>query len=118
MYNIIMFDTEEELLELTGLKTEQELWNLGFNLDDWDAGFCSEKPLDHVYGDAEGEDIKEDYEWDSESYSHDAFDDGFSDERRVPNDDADWLVTQMENYCVGYHHVEYNGKHYYTVHHA
>lgn len=24
----------------------------------------------------------------------------------------------MENYCVGYNEVEYNGKWYYTVHHA
>jgi hypothetical protein len=24
----------------------------------------------------------------------------------------------MENYCVGYHHVEYGGWHWYTVHHS
>ena len=35
-----------------------------------------------------------------------------------PRDEAYWLVRQMENYCVGYNEVEYNGKWYYTVHHA
>lgn len=32
--------------------------------------------------------------------------------------DAWWLVNQMEGYCCGYNEVEYNGKWYYTVHHA
>lgn len=32
--------------------------------------------------------------------------------------DAWWLVNQMEGYCCGYTEVEYNGKWYYTVHHA
>ena len=29
-----------------------------------------------------------------------------------------WLVNQMDGYCCGYNEVEYNGKWYYTVHHA
>lgn len=29
-----------------------------------------------------------------------------------------WLMSQMENYCVGFSHTEYNGMHYYLVHHA
>ena len=32
--------------------------------------------------------------------------------------DAWWLVNQMDGYCCGYNEVEYNGKWYYTVHHA
>ena len=32
--------------------------------------------------------------------------------------DAWWLVNQMDAYCCGYNEVEYNGKWYYTVHHA
>lgn len=35
MVKLIAFDTEEELMELTGL-SEDELWINGFNLDDWD----------------------------------------------------------------------------------
>ena len=34
MLNLVVFETEEELCELTGL-TEHELWQKGFNLDDW-----------------------------------------------------------------------------------
>ena len=76
--SIIMFDTVEDLLQLTGIPDRDTLWDRGFNLDDWDAGFCTDKPL--------------------EEYS--------------------WLNMEMENYCVGSVHVVYNGKHYYTVHHA
>lgn len=120
MYNIKMFTTEEELLELTGLSDRNELWNVGFNLDDWDVGFCSDRPLDHRYGalDSEMEEIKEDYEWDSQIYSAAALDVVCEEERRVPNDDAFWLVSRMDSYCVGYCYLEYRGKHYYTVHHA
>ena len=35
-----------------------------------------------------------------------------------PIAEAWWLACQMDNYCVGYNEVEYNGKWYYTVHHA
>jgi hypothetical protein len=29
-----------------------------------------------------------------------------------------WLMMQMNNYCIGANYVFFNGKHYYTVHHA
>lgn len=29
-----------------------------------------------------------------------------------------WLLSNAENYCAGYEHVEFNGLHYYTVHHS
>lgn len=48
MYNLTMFNTEEELCELTGLSSDnycRALWEAGFDLDDWDAGFQCEKPL-------------------------------------------------------------------------
>lgn len=51
MYNITMFSTEDELLELTGLKDFTELIDKGFNLDDWDVGFCCDEPL-HYCDDA------------------------------------------------------------------
>lgn len=44
MLNLVVFETEEELCELTGL-TEHELWKKGFNLDDWEIGFQSEVKL-------------------------------------------------------------------------
>ena len=44
MLNLIVFETEEEFCELTRL-TEQELWERGFNLDDWDIGFQFEVKL-------------------------------------------------------------------------
>lgn len=36
MLNLVVFETEEELCELTGLT--EELWQKGFNLDDWEIG--------------------------------------------------------------------------------
>lgn len=44
MVNLIAFDTEKELCELTGL-TESQLWEKGFILDDWDIGFHSDIKL-------------------------------------------------------------------------
>ena len=29
-----------------------------------------------------------------------------------------FMLSRMENYCFGYEHVEYNGKHYYMVYHS
>lgn len=43
MLKLIVFETEERR-ELTGL-TEHELWQKGFNLDDWDIGFQFEVKL-------------------------------------------------------------------------
>ena len=76
MNNCIIFTTEKELQKLTGLSHSQ-LWEKGFNLDDWDIGFCCERKLT-----------------------------------------AKWLLNQMENYCCGYNHLEYEGKHYYLVYHS
>ena len=117
MYNLTMFNTEEELCELTGLSSDnycKALWEAGFDLDDWDVGFCSEEPLDYVCN----EETKKDYEQDSQDCSGDTCYINFDDEHRVPTDDAHWLIEQMENYCVGYRHIEYDGKHYYLVYHA
>lgn len=38
-FSINFFDTVEELEEITS-RSEQELWDLGFNLDDMDCGCC------------------------------------------------------------------------------
>jgi hypothetical protein len=39
-----IFTTEEELQYLTGLN-HNELWDKGFDLDDWDIGFCTNRVL-------------------------------------------------------------------------
>ena len=96
MINLTMFSTEEDLIELTGL-THYELWANDFNLDDWDVGFVSDVPLTvtrHNDDDEDGGEYEE------------------------PVEDAYWLVYQMDDYCVGYEHVEFKGRHYYMVHHA
>lgn len=47
---ITFFDTEDDLTALTGLDHDQ-LWDAGFNLDDWDFGFVVAKPLSQKYTD-------------------------------------------------------------------
>ena len=45
MQKVIFFNTREELAELTGLSMDNhcdEMWEVGFNLDDWDFGFQTE----------------------------------------------------------------------------
>ena len=39
MIQVTIFNTEKELSKLTDLNHE-ELWDKGFNLDDWDWGIC------------------------------------------------------------------------------
>ncbi len=102
MYNLVMFDTVEELLTLTGRTDVSELWDEGFCLDDWDVGFQTDKPMHHTY--TVPDEDRDDF-----------FDDG---ERDAPNENARWLMTQLESYCVGYSYVAYKGKHYYLAHHA
>ena len=99
MINLTMFSTEEDLMKLTGL-THYELWENDFNLDDWDVGFVSDVPLTETQNYQHGEHGEEYNEWEE------------------PVDGAYWLVRQMDNYCVGYEHVEFNSRHYYMVHHA
>ena len=100
MLNLIVFETEEELCELTGL-TEHELCQKGFNLDDWEIGFQSEVKLHKTP-------TKKDIE------------NGYRENELIALFDlpAHWLMSQMNAYCVGANYVFLDGKHYYTVHHA
>lgn len=96
MIELKMITNREDLRKITGLPSDnhdEALWDAGFDLDDWDVCFVSDVPLTLTMCDNDG-----------------AWED--------PNDDAWWLVSRMETYCVGYDHVEYDGKHYYIVHHA
>ena len=96
MINLRMTDKREDIREWTGLPDDnydEALWEAGFNLDDWDVCFESDTRLFENHSD------------DEESWQE-------------PIDEAWWLANQMNNYCVGCKEVEYNGKWYYTVHHA
>lgn len=87
-----MLTTRDDLRKITGLSGDnhdEALWDAGFNLDDWDVCFVSDVPL-----------TTDELAWDNAI------------------DEAYWLISRMENYCVGYEHVEYNGKHYYMVYHS
>lgn len=108
MINITMFDTVEDLCKLTGLQTEKDLWNNGFNLDDWDVGFVSDVPLTMT--------VKEKAE-DIDRHHYGIYESSYY-EYEVPVEGASWLINRMEQYCVGYLHTEYKGKHYYMVYHA
>lgn len=100
MLNLVVFEIEEELCELTGL-TEEELWQKGFNLDDWEIGFQSEVKLHKTP-------TKKDIE------------NGYRKNELIALFDlpAHWLMNQMNSYCVGANYVFLDGKPYYTVHHA
>lgn len=102
MINLVMFHTREELAELTGLSMDDHcsaMWEAGFNLDDWDVGFASDVPMTVPIPPEDRE------EWED-------------DDAEEATEEASFLVRAMENYCIGYNHVEYGGKHYYTVHHV
>lgn len=103
MKNIIAFNTVKDVYDILGLKYNalyydepqyEELWDAGFNFDDWDIGFACKEPLCRIVKD---EDEYEYYEW---------------------SDDVRWLGMRMENYCVGVNICEYGGYYWYTVHHS
>jgi len=97
--NLIFFETSKDLEELTGL-THDELWEHGFNLDDMDWGFCTD--IDCFTTETD--------EWGYENTSYDY--------EKNPPAYISRLLDMMNDYCVGYCHAFYNGKHYFTQHHA
>lgn len=86
---ITWFENEDDLQELTGL-THNELWDAGFNLDDWDFGFCSDEELD------------------LNAYDYGKYNCGYY-----------YLMRSlcMNNPAFEPEHTEYNGKHYYMCYH-
>jgi hypothetical protein len=104
MNTITFFSTREELRQLTGLPDDnynEALWNVGFDLDDWDFGFVSDEPFHEMVE-------SEDYE-------------GNPCEVRQGRDEPyymEWLLNRMDDWCVGYSYTEYAGKHYYIAHHS
>lgn len=102
MVKLIAFETEEELIELAGL-TYEELWNVGFNLDDQNIVFQSNTKLHRKPAE---EEIQERDYYDKDELIAD-YD--------LP---CHWLMMQMNNYCVRANYVFYNGMHYYIIHHS
>lgn len=89
---VTFFETLEELRKLTGLPADDHdaaLWDAGFDLDDWDFGFVSDKP------------------WSEEGW--------FSGKGSFYEY---WVLSRMESYYVGYKHTEHRGKHYYMIYHS
>lgn len=101
LLKITVFETVDELCEITGL-SEDELWAHGFDLDDWDIGFCCNQKLHRspTKEEIEDEDL------------------GYSEYSLVFGDKAHWLTFQMDMYCVGPSFTQYKNKYYYLVHHA
>lgn len=98
--SITFFHTAEDLEHMTGL-SRSDLWNHGFNLDDMDWGIVSPEPLADHYPSEDGY-----YETTGSIYY---------------NKDKPYeyqLLTWMDNYCVGFCHTVFKGKHYYTLHHS
>lgn len=42
MKTVTFFNTVEELKQLTGITVYNDLWDAGFDMDDWDFGFVSD----------------------------------------------------------------------------
>lgn len=90
MVTLTWFESEADLQELTGLNHD-ELWDAGFDLDDWDFGFVTDKKL--------GEDV----------YNFLDFDCGYF-----------YLIKALskESFSFSTKYTEYNGKHYYMSYHS
>ena len=95
--NIVFFEDAKDLESLTGLSYD-ELWDKGFDLDDMDWGFVSDENYITETMNEFG-DISMEIKYDIPQFAYQ-------------------ILSMMESYCVGFHHVEYNNKHYYTLHHS
>ena len=87
---ITFFDTNHDLHKLTGLPRDD------YDKALWDAGFDLD---DWDWGFVSDTPWSEDWDLDNPYYRH-------------------WLMSKMADYCVGYDHTEYNGRHYYILHHS
>lgn len=103
MLKMTWFETEEDLQKLTGLNHDQ-LWDAGFDLDDWDFGFRVTKKIHTTVERDQNDSNSEDYyreeieaDWDKEGY---------------------WLLSRMQNCCCGAKHVKLGRYHYYLCYHS
>lgn len=90
MVTLTWFESEKDLQELTGLNHD-ELWDAGFDLDDWDFGVQTETELD------------------LKAYDSGNYDCGYY-----------YLIRAFvsNNFAFEPTHTEYNGKHYYMSYHS
>lgn len=131
MTHINVFTTRKEIYELTGLtpdEHDQILWDVGFNLDDWDWGICLDEPI--------AREIEKTIHYNGGDYSYWVY--PKQGQRQLihthvePYDEIEkdydqiqgcpyWmalLFNSWQGYCAGGSHTEYNGKHYYLWHHS
>lgn len=118
--NVVVFDTAEDLMSLTGIQTYEGLWEAGFNMDDWDWGVVLDEPM---HDDVKRMEHHSEFCWIDHlgKYHHeDAYDEEVT-ECQEKEEMPYWmrqLYWNWENYCVGGSHNFYNGKHYYMWHHS
>ena len=103
--DLTYFTEEEELEELTGLNRDQ-LWDAGFDLDDWDFGFRTKtkihKDVDVEYGYYDSDDTY--------TETHIELADEYG--------DYYYLWNFIEGNCVGCKATFYNGYWYYMEYHS
>lgn len=88
MEKVIFFNSNKDLLELSGAESIQELYSAGFDLDDWNYGIMVE---------TEWPEMGEDWEPEYKEYRED-------------------ISNYMSGCCYSSHGV-FNGKHFYFKHH-
>ena len=90
MENVVFFETDGDLKKLTGVEDFKELWDEGWDLDDWDFGIQTEEDWDEMDPNSEYYDNwKHYYRW--------------------------CMENMMNTFYIG--HYTHNGKHYYLKHH-
>ena len=144
MKEIIAFSKEKDIFEILGWDYpvdadgekwynnqdyqvhHQLLWDMDFNLDDWDIGFACREKLHQTWVLPCGKRKEKDWvriedmpkadqtmvgdtEWSDPEYT---------DSYTEWDPDVEWLGLRMENYCVGFHYCYFAGYHWYTVHHS
>ena len=92
MYDIKMFSNKSELMQLTALSDDEELYDNGFLTGGWNIGLQSDKPLDIV---------KHSKYVDHEFYA--------------PNEESYLLIWAMKSFGNGYVCVKYKDKYYYLT---
>ena len=88
MEKVIFFESNKDLLELSGAKSLQELWDAGFDLDDWNYGIMVE---------SEWPEMGDDWESNYKEYRED-------------------MYYYMSGLCYVSHGF-FNGKHFQFKHH-
>lgn len=90
MEKIIIFESDKDLMELTGVSSLDELWKARWDLDDWDYGIQTDEEWEEM-------DVEKDLDW----YTV----------KQYRSNMAEALgYIQIDHYI-------WNGKHYYIKHH-